>query len=57
MPRPARIDFADAVYHVTSRGNARAIRRRLGEHPDALKVVKSVVQQPRRKKAKYKVQA
>jgi REP element-mobilizing transposase RayT len=24
MPRPPRIDFADAVYHVTSRGNGRA---------------------------------
>ncbi len=24
MPRPPRIDFSDAVYHVTSRGNGRA---------------------------------
>jgi putative transposase len=24
MPRPPRIDFPDAVYHVTSRGNGRA---------------------------------
>lgn len=24
MPRPPRIDFADAVYHVTTRGNGRA---------------------------------
>ena len=24
MPRPPRIDFADALYHVTSRGNGRA---------------------------------
>ena len=25
MPRPPRIDFPDAVYHVTSRGNGRAV--------------------------------
>ena len=24
MPRPPRIDFPDALYHVTSRGNGRA---------------------------------
>ena len=24
MPRPPRVDFADAVYHVASRGNGRA---------------------------------
>ena len=24
MPRPPRVDFPDAVYHVTSRGNGRA---------------------------------
>jgi hypothetical protein len=24
MPRPPRIDFPDAIYHVTSRGNGRA---------------------------------
>jgi putative transposase len=24
MPRPPRVDFADSVYHVTSRGNGRA---------------------------------
>ena len=25
MPRPPRIDFPDAVYHVTSRGNGRSV--------------------------------
>ena len=25
MPRPPRIDFPDALYHVTSRGNGRAV--------------------------------
>ncbi len=25
MPRPPRIDFPDAVYHVTSRGNGRDV--------------------------------
>jgi hypothetical protein len=40
MARPPRIDFPDAVYHVTTRGNGRAgVLKAHGHHAGAAKAV------------------
>ena len=51
MPRPPRIDFPDALYHVTSRGNGRQVifwsdadrERFLGQLADNLRVAGAVL--------------